>query len=96
MGARIFFLVLAVGCWWTYQTYHVGDGPGDELPAVSADGAAAAEGAGLRRLWANAPAEPAADRVVLCRRGAESEYLRDSECALRGGRVDEPAWARVD
>jgi hypothetical protein len=95
MRTRIFFLILAAACWWTYQTQHARDGAGDEAPAVSVDGAVA-KAEGLQRQSVAARAEPAADRVVLCRSGPDSEYLRESECALHGGRVDEPTWARLD
>ena len=100
---RIFLLALAVASWWTFQNFH--SAPSEDagrLPPVSSSSAtreAKAEGWPLDRLWASAAEEGVADaaKVVLCRVGAETSYLRRSDCASTGGSPSsEPSWARLD
>jgi hypothetical protein len=79
---RIFFVVALAGAWWAW---HLHAQP--QAKAAPAEPPAVAAGAPEHR----------GDPVVHCVFEADdSTFVRRSECAARGGEVDEPSWARQD
>jgi hypothetical protein len=71
--------------------------PGAVQPAPGGPSAPRTFSLDPRRLFADGPGSaPAPDRVVHCTLGEASGFVRESDCELRGGRVEEPAWARLN
>lgn len=103
MRAR-WIVVIAAG-WLVQQAVFPGTEGDAATPPVALGAKAAADGPspqGLARLVAMTRGwweqmeerhEPN-DALVFCVRGEDSEFLRQSECTRRGGRAEEPDWAR--
>ena len=86
-------VVLVPGEWQLPRDQSAASPAGDESPS------------GLRTqlgvAWASVPGlgaspEPARDPLVQCALETEVVFARQSTCLVVGGRVDEPAWARLD
>ena len=77
---RIFLLLALAGAWWVWHLH----APPPEPQAPSEPPAVAA----------GAP-DHSDDPLVHCVFEEDSTFLRQAECTSRGGRVDEPSWARL-
>jgi hypothetical protein len=108
-GMRLWIAILLACAAWGYVTWQgrppaetaaaasgAVPGPGAE-PSVSAGPPAAPAAPLWRRVLAWRETEAPDDPVVHCTLAAgtpEDAFLRLSECEARGGRPDDPSWAR--